>query len=178
MGSPRWAVFVSGSGTNLQSLLSLRASLHLACIVSSRPGAIACQRASRNFIPLLLPSFSQKESWALLSQELKQRKIQKILLLGFMRIVPEEFLKNWKNRIWNLHPSLLPAYIGAKALERSFEERAKMGVSLHDVIPEMDAGLVRLQSRVRSAEKSVDVSESQFWIHKEEQRLVRTWVGY
>ncbi|MCE3010223.1 MAG: hypothetical protein LW875_06400 [Proteobacteria bacterium] len=178
MANHRWAIFVSGTGSNLASVMSLRFHLHVACVVSSRSQAVAVNRALRNSIPVLCPRLQEASAWTELSQTLKLRKVERILLLGFMKIVPELFLKDWEGEIWNLHPSLLPRYKGAQALEKSFEAKSAMGVSLHEVNREMDEGKVHLQSRVIAAEKSENLETARFWIHKEEQRLVRQWVGY
>lgn len=75
------------------------------------------------------------------------QKIDKIFLLGFMRLLPASFLQKWQGRIFNLHPSLLPLYPGKNAIEKSYEAGDAMGVSIHHVITEMDAGRVVLQKK-------------------------------
>lgn len=79
---------------------------------------------------------------------LRSRSIQKIFLLGFMRLIPASFVELWSQSILNVHPSLLPLFPGLEAIEKSFQARAPMGVTIHHVTPEMDAGAVVAQSQV------------------------------
>lgn len=168
----RWAVFISGRGSNLQALLDLGSEIELRWVLSSKAKAPGILRAKRAGIPTtVLPA---QIDWTALDLELRRRGIDQIFLLGFMKIIPAEFLKSWENRILNVHPSLLPQYPGLHALEKSFEDRASMGATVHIVTPEMDAGPIVLQGKTLKAGFSeIDLAEACLRISKMEHRLVR-----
>ena len=135
----RWAVFISGRGSNLQTLLDH--SLTVGLVVTSKKKAPAVFKARRFGVPV----YEMTSDWDALQLELKKRKINRVLLLGFMKIVPEKFVRSWKGRIYNLHPSMLPEFKGLKAFERSIEEKFDLGATFHEVIEELDAGKILLQ---------------------------------
>ncbi len=142
----RWAIFISGRGSNLQALLDLNEAPALALVVSSSASAAGLQKARRHGIATLV--LEKNTDWVLLTESLKKFKVNKIFLLGFMKILPVEFVKEWDHKILNIHPSLLPKYVGLKALERSFQAKDSVGVTVHEVIPELDAGPILLQRKV------------------------------
>lgn len=169
--SGRWALFLSGRGSTAQSLLDQAGELDIRCVVSSKKSAPGVQRARRHGIPVI---FLNKDfSWGDLRAELRRRGIDRILLVGFMRLLPADFVADWSGRIWNVHPSLLPSYPGADALKKSFDDKAPLGVSLHEVTAEMDAGDVLLRSPV--ARGSWD--DVQLRVARVEQRLLRELAG-
>lgn len=180
--SRRWAVFISGRGSNLQALSEIP-ELDIALCVTSHLKIAGILRAKRAGIPVVkMDTKLGLSEWERIDQELHKRKIDRIFLLGFMRLIPSEFVQKWQGRIFNLHPSLLPLYIGKAAIENSYEAGSAMGVSIHHVTAEMDAGKVVLQKKILEASNSkkhaVDLSAAQFMISKLEQRLVRTWAAW
>lgn len=140
----KMAVLVSGRGSNMQALLD-QEGCNIRLVCSHRILAAANFKARRNFIPVFKTKKIDFSEW---KEFLKSRQISKLFLLGFMRIVPEEFIHSFRANILNLHPSLLPLYPGLEAIETSFQDKAPMGVTVHEVIPEMDAGRVIVQSLV------------------------------
>ena len=144
--------------------------LDLRLVVSSRAQAAGLLRAKRSGLPTLV--FPKTGSWEKLHQELVSRRIDSIFLVGFMRILPADFVSLWAGRIWNIHPSLLPAYPGTDSIEKSFVDGAPMGVSLHEVTAGMDEGPLRLQAKI---ERSPDLPTTQLRIARMEQRLLREW---
>jgi phosphoribosylglycinamide formyltransferase-1 len=170
-----WAVFLSGRGSNAQALWEHLAELDVALCVSSRKKAAGLLKARRLGIPALI--LDSKVNWSALTEALQARGINRIFLLGFMKILPGEFCAHWAGKIWNLHPSLLPDFTGAEALERSYQAGIKMGVSIHPVTAEMDAGPLCLQNQITAqAQKDFPrLSEAQMRIAETEQRLVREW---
>lgn len=166
--SCRWALFLSGKGSTAQALLDLLGDLDLRLVVSSRSRAYGLVRARRQGLPHLV--LSKDVDWSALSRELKARGVERLALVGFMKLLPSEFLRDWQGRVWNVHPSLLPAFAGAKALERSFAEKAEMGVTLHEVTPEMDAGRPVLQASIGRPEAWDD---AQLLTARLEHRLLR-----
>lgn len=170
-----WAVFISGRGSNLQAQLDLLSDVNVRLVVSSKASAPGLLRAKRQGIPaLVLP---KKIDWTLLDAELKRRGIARIFLAGFMKIVPENFVRSWENRILNVHPSLLPAHPGLRAIENSFESGGEMGVTVHVVTPEMDAGPRLLARRTRRAGVVSEIATELLAISRAEQRLVREAVS-
>lgn len=145
---PRVAIFISGQGSNLQTWLDHIEEINLRLVVSSRKSAVGLSKARRYGIRTFL--MSQNQSWDRLHQELCEAKIQKIVLAGFMKIIPENFVQKWQSKIWNIHPSLLPSYPGLEALEKSYQDRAELGITLHEVTEEMDAGPIIWQKKIKS----------------------------
>ncbi|MBX2986413.1 MAG: hypothetical protein KF802_00820 [Bdellovibrionaceae bacterium] len=170
----RWAVFISGRGSNLQALLDQLIDVDIRWVLSSKASAPGLLRARRQGIAAtVLP---KKIDWAELDRELRRRGIEAIFLAGFMKIIPEDFVRAWAGRMLNVHPSLLPQYPGLNALEKSYDDNAPMGVTVHVVTPEMDAGPQVFQRRALPAgAKAAGVSarEAQVRISRAEQRLVR-----
>lgn len=147
--SPRWALLISGRGSTAQSVMDVMDAVNVTLVVSSRASAAGLYRARRAGVPTM--TLPKEIPWEDLSRQLRKRGIERIFLLGFMRIIPESFLRDWDGRIWNVHPSLLPKHPGAKAVADALAAGDDLGVSIHDVIPEMDAGPVRRQLFVSAA---------------------------
>jgi phosphoribosylglycinamide formyltransferase-1 len=172
----RWALFISGRGSNAQAVLDLAESVRVSLVVTSKANVGGVARARRLGIPVLVLPHSI--SWVDLHKELLQRGIQRIFLLGFMKLIPASFVSDWRGQIWNLHPSLLPRYPGLHSIERSFEDQGEMGVTIHEVSEEMDAGARRIQLKSVSVKKrsGLSFSRAQLLISRDEQRAVRQFV--
>ena len=179
--SPRWALFLSGRGSNAQALLNQLDLIDVRLVVTSQMAAAGVRKARRMGIPVVL--WKKATPWQEMDHELRARGISHLFLLGFMRLVPGEFCEAWRGRIWNLHPSLLPHYPGAHAMENSFSDRAEMGVTIHEVTAEMDAGPICRQERVWSRSQlsqvgSEDWPNIQMAMSMAEQRNVRMWAEF
>lgn len=166
----RWAVFISGTGSNLNALIDTRSDVDVALVVSTTPKAYGLVRARRAGIPTLI--LSNPIDWNALQDELVKFNISRIFLAGFMKIVPKTFVEKWESRMFNVHPSLLPAFPGLKSIQRAFEEKKPIGVTVHGVIPEMDAGPHVLQRKVVMGELE-NFEALEFCVHLSEHRLVR-----
>ncbi len=162
-----WAVMISGTGSNLSALLDLDPVLSVGLVISDKKNAYGLSRARRRGIPTY---HFENNDWDDLQNQLKRYLIDYIFLAGFMKICPENFLKNWSGRIFNVHPSLLPTYPGLKSIERSFNDKAPMGVTIHEVTPAVDKGLILLQRKIVSTDT---LESSEFQIHISEHRVVR-----
>ena len=176
IGFSRWAVFISGRGSNLQALGELGHEIDLALCVTSHVSVAGVNRAKRLGIPVLKIETKLGESeWMRIHQELLSRGINRIFLLGFMRLLPASFTELWQGKIFNLHPSLLPNYAGKDAIERSYQSNDSMGVTVHHVIAEMDAGKSILQKKIceKSLKHNFSLEQAGFQISKTEQNLVR-----
>jgi len=179
----RWALFISGRGSTAQAVIEMGALANIALVISSKESALGIKKARRLGIPTLvtpLVAGSKVIDYSQIQFELLNRSIDQIFLLGYMKIIPGSFLKLWAGRIWNVHPSLLPAFRGSRALERSFEEGAELGASIHGVIEELDAGPVVLQKRMPnlrrpSQKQPATLEDVQTAFSIQEQTLVRRW---
>ncbi len=158
--NPRWAIMISGQGSNLQVWLDHLEMVDLRWVVSTQGRAPGLIKAKRRGIPTAV--LEKKINWERLNQEMIFRGISHIMLAGFMRVIPAEFLRKWEGRILNIHPSLLPSFPGLKALERSFAENAPMGVSVHQVVAEVDAGSIIFQKKLTSSSSSQ--ARKQSWV--------------
>lgn len=177
MKSSRWAVLISGTGSNLQTLLDRAHDPLPIKVYSSSASAAGLSKATRMGVPaeVLKRLPNQKIDWDALHEDLLQHRIQRIFLLGFMRIVPPNFIQKWENKILNLHPSLLPTYPGLHSFERAWDDQAKLGVTIHTVIADLDAGTpIRKQSFPRTGQKQWD----RFKLSWTEQHLVREVFDY
>lgn len=168
----RWAVFISGRGSNLMAALDELGD-QIQLVVTSHPRAAGVLRAKRAGIEVLF--LGKPIDWIQLTKDLKEHRINRIFLLGFMKIIPVEFIQDWSKKIINLHPSLLPLYPGLESIKKAFDEKANVGVSVHEVIPEVDAGKILLQKKSVSSDKLgvLSLFEVELKVHQDEQFLVR-----
>lgn len=166
------AVFISGGGSTLQALLEMQHQLEISLVISNNKNALGLLKAKRFGKNTLFFDF-KNNSFDELNDLLVQQGIQKIILAGFMKIIPKNFVDNWQDRIFNIHPSLLPEYPGLRSAERSWEDKNIMGVSIHKVIPEMDQGKIILQNKALVNSDRFSFSESMFFLRRTEQHLLR-----
>ncbi len=159
----------------------MRDVLDIRVVVSSNPKASALLKARRAGVPTLLlqkkvdKKNDKKVDWQKLDSELRDRGVNHIFLAGFMKVLPADFVRRWQGKILNLHPSILPAYPGLKSIERAYEERADIGVSVHLVNEGVDEGPVLAQRRTIAASclATQSLSAIEFKVHVDEQRLMR-----
>ena len=149
----RTGVLISGSGTNLQALIDACASkdfpAEIVLVISNRADAGGLGRAERAGIPaLIIPhkEYSSREAFdAALDAALIKAGVEFICLAGFMRLLSEGFVHKWRDRLINIHPSLLPAFKGIDAVEQALAAGvSRTGCTVHFVRPEMDAGPILL----------------------------------
>lgn len=157
------AVFVSGGGTNLQALIDAQKngiikSGNIDLVVSSSADAYALTRAEQNGIPYAVVSRKQAASQEAFENEilkvLREHDIQLIVLAGFMSILSENFTSRYKERIINVHPSLIPSFCGKgfyglKVHEAALEYGVKVtGATVHFVNEIPDGGRIIKQKAV------------------------------
>ena len=167
----RHAVFISGGGSTLQALLEMQHQINISLVVTNKKQALGVLKAKRFGKTIL--HFNKEMAFEKLNQTLKLNKIDCIILAGFLKILPESFVKQWENKIINIHPSLLPLYPGLYSAEKSWEDNNDMGVSLHKVITEMDAGEIILQQKCLKNPKSLQQQEALYFLRRTEQFLLR-----
>ena len=150
----RLAVFASGNGTNFEAIVSAaeRGELpaRVVLLVCDRPGARVVERAAAHGVETL--AFAPKEyaSKADYEAEIVRRLdaagVELVCLAGYMRIVGETLLGAYGERIINIHPSLLPAFRGAHAIEQALAYGVKVfGVTIHYVDATLDGGRIIAQ---------------------------------
>jgi phosphoribosylglycinamide formyltransferase-1 len=142
-------VLVSGSGTNLQALLD--AGLPVAAVASNRPGVRALERAEVAGVPTAvfeLDAFPSREARdVVMADWLEEKGAGLVVCAGYMHLLTPAFLERFP--CLNVHPSLLPAFPGAHAVEDALAARvAETGVTVHFVDEGVDSGPVVAQERV------------------------------
>lgn len=174
------AVLVSGNGTNLQALMDAEARGELAggkivLVVSDNPEAVALERAKKKGVETFVlekKGFSSREEYdKAVVRRLREAGIEFVVLAGFMRILSNYFLNEYKDKIINIHPALLPSFKGEHGIKDAYEGGVKItGVTVHFVTEELDAGPVILQSIVKiEDDDTLETLEEK--IHKEEHKL-------
>tara|TARA_B100001250_G_C19586966_1_gene694634 strand:+ start:26 stop:607 length:582 start_codon:yes stop_codon:yes gene_type:complete len=153
------AVFISGTGSNLKSLIKFSNSkyspIFIELIVSNNQKAKGLKYGLINNIKKKIINFkNKKKSENKLLLELKKNKIQLICLAGFMKILSKNFIKNFEGKILNIHPSLLPKYKGLNTHKRALENKEKYsGCTVHFVTTKLDSGKIILQKKVKILKK-------------------------
>ena len=173
------AVFASGSGSNFQAIIDVVQSgqldANISLLVCDKPGAFAIDRARAAKIPSFVftaKDYPSKEHFEeeILAQ-LKTYGVEFIVLAGYMRLIGPKLLAEYKGRIVNIHPSLLPAFPGKDAIGQALAAKAKWsGVTIHFVDEGMDTGPIIIQERVRIDENETRESLQQK-IQKSEHKL-------
>ncbi|HOX54790.1 MAG: phosphoribosylglycinamide formyltransferase [Candidatus Omnitrophica bacterium] len=174
-----FAVFASGNGTNLQAIIKAlkkgKINANLALVLSDNKEAYALKRAKRAKIKTVVveaKNFSSREDYdAEIVKILEQEKIDFIVLAGFMRIITSVLINNFRNKILNIHPALLPSFKGTHAIVDAFNYGVKVtGVTVHFVDEKMDHGPIILQGSVKVEED--DTAETlEAKIHKIEHKI-------
>ncbi|MBW7849519.1 MAG: phosphoribosylglycinamide formyltransferase [Rhodospirillales bacterium] len=157
MARLRLGVLVSGRGSNLQALLDACADpdfpAEVALVISNVPDAYALTRAESAGVPTLVvrhKEFADRAAFdAALDAALRQARVDLVCLAGFMRLLTEGFVEGWRDRIINIHPSLLPAFRGLHTHEQALEAGVRFhGCTVHFVRPELDDGPIIVQGVV------------------------------
>jgi len=173
------AVLCSGSGTNLQAIIDAVKNGHIkagiALVVSDKKDAFALKRAGKAGIETLVldkKNFKTREDFDReVVKNLKARDVGLVVLAGFMRLLSPYFVKEYRNRIMNIHPALLPAFKGTKAVKDALEYGARVtGPTVHFVDDELDHGAIILQRTVDIKEGDTEESLLER-IHEEEHRI-------
>jgi phosphoribosylglycinamide formyltransferase-1 len=164
-------VLVSGEGTNLQALIE--ASLPIAAVASNRPGVRALQRADVARIPARVFDLDRYADRDARDREmadwLQLRGVDLVVLAGYMHLLTPSFLERFPNRVVNVHPSLLPEFPGAHALEDALTAGVETtGVTVHFVDQGLDTGEVLRQEPVAGEPRATLLER----IHAVEHRLL------
>ncbi|MDC3068799.1 phosphoribosylglycinamide formyltransferase [Candidatus Pelagibacter sp.] len=158
------AVFISGTGSNLKSLIKFsktkKSPISINLIISNNAKAKGLKFGKINKIKKKVFNYEKKhkvESQILTF--LKKHKIKLICLAGFMKILSRNFITKFRGKILNIHPSLLPKYKGLNTHERALNNNEKYsGCTVHFVNSKLDSGKIILQKRVKISKKETKVS--------------------
>ena len=177
--SLRVAVLISGAGTNLQALLDTvhrKHGIEIAAVASSTPTAGGLARAERAGIETaVFPIVDQRDRAArdhALGDWLEQRSIELVVLAGFMELLDPGLVRRFAGRMINIHPALLPAFPGVRAIEQALDYGVKVtGVTVHFVDEGIDTGPIILQECFELP-YSRDIGEIEQRVHAVEHRLL------
>ena len=149
------AVFISGTGSNLKSLIQFSkkksSPISIELIISDNAKAKGLKfgkifKISNKIINYKKKLIAEKK----IISEIKNKNIKLICLAGFMRILSKDFVKNFKGKILNIHPSLLPKYKGLNTHQRVITNKEKYsGCTVHFVDSRLDSGKIILQKKVK-----------------------------
>ncbi|MDC3071383.1 phosphoribosylglycinamide formyltransferase [Candidatus Pelagibacter sp.] len=172
----RTAVFISGNGSNLKSLIKFsnqkKSPISISLIVSDSYTAKGLIYSKIFKIKKRIFDFKNKISTEnKLILELKKNKIELICLAGFMKILSKNFVNNFNGKILNIHPSLLPKYKGLNTHARVLKKKEKYsGCTVHHVSSKLDSGKIILQKKVKISQKETSNTLA-MKILKEEHKL-------
>ena len=160
----RTAVFISGTGSNLKSLIkfSLKkvSPIEVNLIVSNNVKAKGLKFAKLYKIKKKVYNYNKnKVSENRILKDLKLNDIKLICLAGFMKILSKDFIIKFKGKILNIHPSLLPKYKGLNTHHRAIQNKEKYsGCTVHLVNSKLDSGKIILQKKVKLSKKETPSS--------------------
>jgi phosphoribosylglycinamide formyltransferase-1 len=152
----RLAVLASGTGTNLQAILDRvhgRDGIEVACVASNNPEAPALGRAAEVGVETAVfdrADFADRaERDRAMGDWLERHGLGLVVLAGYMELLSASFVARFRNRIVNVHPALLPAFPGLRAVEQALDHGVKVtGVTVHFVDEGVDSGPIVLQRAV------------------------------
>ena len=160
----RTAVLISGRGSNLKSLIkfsrSSQSPISIDFVISNKSKADGLNYAKKFKIKKKILNFKNKNlSEKKLLSILKINNINMICLAGFMKILSKNFIKKFKGKILNIHPSLLPKYKGLNTHERALNNKEKYsGCTVHFVNSRLDSGKIILQKKIKISKNETEVS--------------------
>ena len=154
-GKRNLAVFISGRGSNLKSLIKYskkkKSLIKIVLVISNNLDAEGLKYASKSKIKNYGFKYTNKSNFENNSLKLlKKYRVDILCLAGFMKILSGKFIKKFSKPILNIHPSLLPKYKGLNTHERAIKKKDRFaGASIHKVTEKLDSGKVILQKKVK-----------------------------
>lgn len=152
----RLGILISGRGSNFEAIATniARGALdaEIAVVISNRPDAPGLEIARRrglNAVSIPSKGLDREVYDRMLIAELRQNDVDLVCLAGFMRLLSGTFIREFRSRIVNIHPSLLPAFPGLDAQRQALEHGVKLtGCTVHFVDEDLDAGPIIIQAAV------------------------------
>ena len=151
------AILASGEGSNFQELIDLSKSnkfdIDIRLLITNKSEAGCLLRAKKSNISYKIIKVSDYENKEYFEEEIintiKKHDIELVVMAGWMKIMSSKFVKAFKNKIINIHPSLLPSFKGNNAIKEALKNGSKItGCSVHYVEPEVDSGSLIMQAAV------------------------------
>ena len=173
------AVLVSGNGTNLQAIIDNvnkgYIPARIAFVLSDEKKAFALERARSagiETVTLDKKDYKEREDFDReIVRRLKKKNVELVILAGFMRLLSPYFIKEYRNRIINIHPALLPSFKGPHGIKDAIDQGVKVtGVTVHFVDEYLDNGPIILQKAVEIKEGDTEETLLER-VHKEEHRI-------
>ena len=158
----RIAILASGNGSNFESIVKSIQNKQLNAIISllivNNPNCLAIQKATKYNIPYVIINHrdcnSRQEHDKLVMNKLEELSVELVVMAGWMRIVGEEIINKFENRLINIHPSLLPSFKGVDAIQQAIDNKVTItGCTVHYVQKEVDSGSIIIQAAVPIKEK-------------------------
>ena len=171
-------VLVSGRGTNLQAIIEAieegKIAGEIKVVMSDNQDAYALKRAQQYHIDTRYIDFKEFKDREGYDKEiikiLKERKIELVVLAGYMRILSPYFIRTYKNKIMNIHPALLPSFPGLNAQKQAIEHGTKVsGCTVHFVDEGVDSGPIVLQKAVEVSDDDTEESLAEKILKEEHQ---------
>ena len=183
------AIFISGRGSNLKSLINYNnkksSRIIIKLVISNNSSANGLIYAKKSKINIYVTNFKNKNlSEKKLLKKLVNNKIKLICLAGFMKVLTADFIKKFKKPILNIHPSLLPKYKGLNTHKRVIKNKEKYsGSTVHLVSSKLDSGKIILQKKIKilkhdneqSLEKKILKVEHKLYPKAIEKLLISLW---
>lgn len=172
------AILISGNGSNLQAIIDAIANglpAVISVVISNQPHAYGLERAKQAGIPsIVIPhkQFSNHDTYDEALRDCVDRyQPDLIILAGFMRILGEDFVEHYKNRILNIHPSLLPKYPGLHTHQQVLEAKdAVHGATVHLVTAQLDSGAIIATAQTQVSPQD-DINSLKSKVHALEHKL-------
>ena len=154
LGKKNIAVFISGRGSNLKSLINYskkKSYFKIGLVISNNFNVKGLEIASKSNIKNYYVKYSNERNFEIrVLKLLNKNNIDLICLAGFMKILSKKFIKKFSNPIINIHPSLLPKYKGLNTHSKAIKNKDKYsGATVHIVNDKLDSGKIIIQERVR-----------------------------
>tara|TARA_B100001063_G_scaffold239740_1_gene263716 strand:+ start:515 stop:1099 length:585 start_codon:yes stop_codon:yes gene_type:complete len=149
------AIFLSGTGSNFKNLIKCskkkNSKFKISLAISNKSKAKGLDYAKKYQIrSKVIKNSNTNKSESKILKELRKNKIELICLAGYMKILSKKFLKRFKGKIINIHPSLLPKYKGLNTHQRAIDNNEKFsGCTVHYVNSKLDSGKMILQAKVK-----------------------------
>ena len=153
----RLGILASGNGTNfeciIKSIQSKQLNAEISILIVNNPNCLAIKKAIKYKIPYVIINHrdcnTRLEHDKLVLKKLEELSVELVVMAGWMRIVGEEIINRFKNRIINIHPSLLPSFKGLDAIQQAIDKRVTItGCTVHYVQKEVDSGSIIIQAAV------------------------------
>tara|TARA_Y100001968_G_scaffold243656_1_gene227557 strand:+ start:262 stop:960 length:699 start_codon:yes stop_codon:yes gene_type:complete len=158
----RLGILASGKGSNfehiIKSIQNKQLNAEISILIVNNPNCLAIKKAIRYKIPYEIINHrncsSRYEHDKLVMKKLEELSVELVVMAGWMRIVGEDIINRFKNRLINIHPSLLPSFKGIDAIQQAIDKRVTItGCTVHYVQKEVDSGSIIVQAAVPIKEK-------------------------